>query len=63
MTMNTDPEYIKERLKAKVRAELHLSWLSPEKMDEWVHKTALLRSGNAHLLSGGKWSRGPSVLK
>jgi hypothetical protein len=58
-----DPEYIKERLKAKLRAEQFLSWLSPEKMDEWVHKTALLRSGNAHLLSGKVWSRGTTVLK
>jgi hypothetical protein len=62
--MNIDnPEYVKERLKAKARAELYLSWLSPEKMDEWVHVTALLRSGNAHLLKGKTWSRGPTVLK
>jgi hypothetical protein len=61
--MDTNPEYIKERLKAERRAELLMPWLSEEKMGEWVHKTALLRSGNAHLLSGGKWSRGPTVLK
>jgi hypothetical protein len=61
--MNTDPEYIKERLKAQRRAELLLPWLSEEQMKDWAHKTALLRSGNAHLLSGGKWSRGPTVLK
>jgi hypothetical protein len=60
--MNADPEYMIERAKARRRAELLLPWLSEEKMDEWVHKTALLRSGNAHLLCGGKWSRGPTVL-
>jgi hypothetical protein len=59
----TNTLYMAERAKAQRRAELYLTWLSPEKMDEWVHKTALLRSGNAHLLSGGKWSRGPTVLK
>jgi hypothetical protein len=59
----TNTLYMAERAKAQRRAELLMPWLSEEKRDEWVHKTALLRSGNSHLLSGGKWSRGPTVLK
>jgi hypothetical protein len=59
----TNTLYMAERAKAQRRAELLMPWLSEEKRDEWAHKMAMLRSSDKYLLSGGKWSRGPTVLK
>jgi predicted ABC-type exoprotein transport system permease subunit len=58
----TNFKYMEDRAKFRRRADLLMKWMSEEQKDTWSHQMAVLTSSDRHLLTGGKWSRGPTVL-
>jgi hypothetical protein len=55
--------YMQELAKRRALAERLYPNLSEAQRDLWAHHSADMIARGKHLLAGGQWSRGPTVLK